>query len=373
MAKIGIYHPDVERGGGAEAVCLHMIDALCSVHDVTLLTASRPDFTTLDDHYMTNTRGTDVQLLGTIAEKLADGMSMYKIRHAVFARAVRKRSENYDGIISAFNELTVPGGALQYVHHPLYRCLSSPEEEKELFGCTRDIVAKKIAGLELGCGPMLTNSEWMASILESCWGIKPSVVYPPVKAGESAGKKWTERENGFVAVGRIAPDKRTGLAIDIVKQLNQKGNDLTLHLIGQPDGSEYALEVQNRAKELNFVEFHGEVSRDRLISLLNSVRYGLHTKKHEHFGMAVAEMVASGMIPFVPNSGGQVEIVGRETALTYSSPKEAINIIEEVIRSQARQEELLRSLPDPKSRYGPERFTTEIQSQVDTWLNTKTR
>jgi len=371
MANIGIYHPDLERGGGAEAVCLHMIDSLAVEHNVSLLTANQPDFASLDNHYGTDTQGTDVQLLGPVAEKLVSGMNLYKIRHAAFARSVSMKSDHYDGIISAFNELTVPGGALQYIHHPLYECSSSPEQKKKRLGYLRDKIARGIAGCEPESGRMLTNSEWMASIIESCRGVRPTVVYPPVKIGESEGRPWDDREDGIVTVGRVAPDKRTGIAIDLVEQLNRRGHDLTLHLVGYAGDNNYGRNVKKRAKESEFVEFHGSIPRGELISILNSNKYGLHTKKYEHFGMAVAEMVASGMLPFVPDSGGQVEIVGRETSLMYSSTEEAIKKIEDVIQSRDRQKELLRSLPNPKSRYGLERFSIEIRSQVDTWLETK--
>jgi len=370
MADLAVYHPDVERGGGAESVTLHIIDALSEEHEVTLLTGKQPDLSMLDARYGTNTVGTDIELLGKVVGSLIEGMRFYRIRHALYARAVRNRADAYDGVISAFNELTVPGGALQYVHHPIFRCRSSPEQDSKPCGRIYDGIARSIANFEPG-GRMITNSGWMASVLEKCRGVRPNVVYPPVAAKEFSGKPWSKREEAFAIVGRVALDKRTELAIDIVQDLRQDGYDLELHIIGEPSESQYAVKVKERAEELDFVTFHGSVSRDELISLLGSVRYGLHTKEYEHFGMVVAEMVAAGMLPFVPNSGGQVEIIGNQDGLSYSTPEEAIHKIEQVVQSRKQQKSLLRSLPDPESSYGRERFASEIRSQTNSWLDAK--
>lgn len=371
MAEIAIYHPDVERGGGAEAVCLHILEALSSEHDVTLLTGRRPDLSRLDDRYGTCTAGTDIELLGPVVKRLVDDMRFYRIRHAVYARAARRRADAYDGVVSAFNELTVPGGALQYVHHPLFRCPSSPEQDTKPFGRTYDAIARAIAKFEPTHGHMVTNSEWMASVLESCRGVRPEVVYPPVSVSDVSGRPWDERENGFVAVGRIALDKQTDLAIDIVEGLRQRGHDLSLHLVGAVSDTQYAADVQRRAESLDFVTLHGSIPRDDLNALLGSVRYGLHTKRYEHFGMAVAEMVAAGMLPFVPASGGQVEIVGNIDDLMYSAPEDAIEKIESVLQSHDQQQRLLESLPDPESRYSRDRFASEIRAQTNAWLESK--
>ena len=41
------------------------------------------------------------------------------------------------------------------------------------------------------------------------------------------------------------------------------------------------------------------------------------------FGIAVAELVRAGTLPFVHNSGGQIEIVGRDARLIYDDAPEA--------------------------------------------------
>jgi len=323
MADLAIYHPDIERGGGAEAVCLHMIDALESEHNLTLLTCADPNLSRLDARYGTNATGADIEVLGSVSRRLIAGTRCSRIRNAVYSRAVQNRSSSYDGVISAYNELTTPDGALQYVHHPNYRCPASPEQEPKPFGRTYDWISKSIARLDVGHGTLLTNSEWMASILEECWKTRPSVVYPPITTIDLPNQTWEDRENAILHLGRVARDKRPHIAIEIAEQLQARGNDLDLHIVGNVPDTEYAATVRTRADPLNFVTVHDSVTRAELTTLLGRVRYGLHTKEYEHFGMAVAEMVGAGLIPFVPNSGGQVEIVGGIEELVYSTVDEA--------------------------------------------------
>jgi len=368
MADIAIYHPDVERGGGAEAVCLHIIDALGPEHDLTLLTCRNPDLSRLDARYGTDTTGTDVKLLGPASQRLIDGTRCNRIRNAVYLRSVRRRSDSYDGVISAYNELTTSDGALQYIHHPNYRCPASPEQESKTLGRTYDWISRMIAQFEPSHGTSLTNSEWMASILKECRGSRPSVVYPPVTTKDLSGRAWSDRDDAIVLVGRVARDKRTDVALDIVKLLQRRGRDLELHIVGKVPDAEYAAKVNKRADSFRFVTLHGDVTRAELTTLLGRVRYGLHTKEYEHFGMAVAEMVGAGLIPFVPDSGGQVEIVGGINNLLYSTVGEAVNKIDRTVSSSDQQTKLRERLPDVESQYGKDRFSEEIRDHTAQWL-----
>ena len=62
--------------------------------------------------------------------------------------------------------------------------------------------------------------------------------------------------------------------------------------------------------------------------------------REEHFGMAPAEMVRAGMIVWVPNGGGQVEIVGNDPRLVYESDEQAIDQIVQVLGNPDEQRRL---------------------------------
>jgi glycosyltransferase involved in cell wall biosynthesis len=60
----------------------------------------------------------------------------------------------------------------------------------------------------------------------------------------------------------------------------------------------------------SWVTLHEDISRGVLAELVARQRYGMHAQIDGDFGMAVAEMLRAGCIPFVHNSGGPPEIVG---------------------------------------------------------------
>ncbi len=138
---------------------------------------------------------------------------------------------------------------------------------------------------------------------------------------------WEEGENGFVTVGRIALDKRTLRACRIIEEVRSIGHDVG----PEGDNESYMESVQDFARENRWVTLEGTVERKRLVHLIQSHRWALHTKPHEHFGMVVAEYVGGGAVPFVPSSGGQIEIISDPELQTYDSKSNAVRKISKVL------------------------------------------
>lgn len=87
-------------------------------------------------------------------------------------------------------------------------------------------------------------------------------------------------------------------------------------------------------------------------------------KHNEHFGMAVAEYVAGGMIPFLPESGGQVKIVERHDALCYESNSHCVELILELLNSPEQAMHILSELPDIRSHFGADGFNMTMREEV---------
>jgi glycosyltransferase involved in cell wall biosynthesis len=90
----------------------------------------------------------------------------------------------------------------------------------------------------------------------------------------------------------------------------------------------------------------------------------MHAFKDEHFGMAVAEMVRAGCIPFVHNSGGPPEIVGHDSRLIYESEEDAAQKIMQVLGDPAAQEDIRQRLALRKDFYSVETFVRAIRAEV---------
>jgi glycosyltransferase involved in cell wall biosynthesis len=112
------------------------------------------------------------------------------------------------------------------------------------------------------------------------------------------------------------------------------------------------------------MHFLGEVGYDRLAELIAGHRYGLHGRPYEHFGIVVAEYVAGGAIPFVPDSGGQREIVGGAPELCFADPDEAVEKIDRVLSDAALQRRLRGDLENGCEAFAADRFRDRIRDLV---------
>ncbi|MEO0236271.1 MAG: glycosyltransferase [candidate division WOR-3 bacterium] len=106
------------------------------------------------------------------------------------------------------------------------------------------------------------------------------------------------------------------------------------------------------------------LSRSELIRLISRHRYGIHGKINEHFGIAVAEMVKLGLIVFVHNSGGQVEIV-QDPALIYNAEEDAVIKIERILRDESLQISLHQTLLKRGLIFSVEAFTEKIRQLTE--------
>jgi glycosyltransferase involved in cell wall biosynthesis len=70
------------------------------------------------------------------------------------------------------------------------------------------------------------------------------------------------------------------------------------------------------------------------------------------------------MIVWVPDGGGQVEIVGGESALVYETEEGAAEAILRVIRDDAEQDRLRAVLAARSALFDEQRFMSEMQAIV---------
>ena len=91
-------------------------------------------------------------------------------------------------------------------------------------------LADRIAGFSLDRmkdNVTLVNSNWTGEHLRRVLGITTRTVYPPV-ADPVPGLPWRERRSGFLALGRIAPEKEYERVMTILARVRQHVPDLTL-------------------------------------------------------------------------------------------------------------------------------------------------
>ncbi|QCW02594.1 glycosyltransferase [Natrinema pallidum] len=356
---------------------MNVIEALQEEHEITILSVDEPDFGELNEYYDTSVTNVDVHLIdgiSALSHRLPNNR-FGKLKMSLLESYIldNELEEEYDLLFSTYNELHVPCKSIQYIHFPYSDRSVHPnaDEFSSVIYSTYDWFCDK-ASPNINCShkdtKYLSNSDWTGSKVKKALGTNTKTIYPPVDSSDFSPQNWEDRENGFVTVGRLSPEKNILRNIDIVANLYEQGKDIHYHIIGPtmdrftlPWTESYREKVISKCEKYDFVHLEGEVDREKLIELITTHKYGLHGMNYEHFGIAVAELIAGGTIPFVPQGGGQQEVVGDCERVMYNSTNDAVSKISSVLENERLQETLRSELPDIEYRFGQSRFQDEIR------------
>ena len=364
MARVAVIHNTLDLHGGADAVCLHVCEALQHSHDVTLFTLSRTSLEELNALFDTDAqvmvhRPPGTRSLAHALDALAGHIGpQLAARSVLLDRIFERHAADFDVAVSTANEFALSIPSVQYVHFPQFNLAYTATDDAE----RGNALWSRLSGLGDRILPdnatMLANSSWTADVVADVYDRRPDTLAPPVDPIPGA-RPWAERENAVVVLGRLAPDKRTQRAIDIVDGVRERGHDLHLHLVGSapPAYHEYASRLESMATAREYVHVERDVSRARVETLLTTHKYGLNTKPKEHFGMALAECVAAGMVAFAPNSGGQRDVLAGADDRLYDSTGDAIEKLAAAVHAD--------SPPTlDRDRFESERFHDAIRARV---------
>lgn len=359
-------------GGGAEAVALWVLVALVNEYDVTLCTLTGIDLTHLNAMYGTDLRRDRLQvrpLLSPSLTRLVHSLiaNLPWVRLAFIHWSIRRFkaiSAQYDLAISTYNAVDLGQRGLQYIHW-----VNVVEQPWHQAGPIMKLMLKlsQFSETNLKANISLTNSFCTAEVVKQTYGIDAQVVYPPVTTA-IAPIPWTEKETAFLCSGRVVVAKQTHRVVEILAAVRQRGFDIKLHITGGGGGT-YGWGYERRVRKLatanaDWVTFYRDLPYADYLNILARCRYGIHHKP-EPFGISVAEMVNAGIIPFVYNRGGQIEIVNAANSdIIFSNAQDAVEKIVAVLENPHRQSALLAALAQQKSLFSTERFTQEIAAAV---------
>ncbi len=370
--------------GGVSAVAAWILEALKDRYELTVLTGGPPDLDGLNRFYGTSLLRSHISVLSPSylirrAARLDPDVGSIQLA-SYLMRMARRYRKSFDLVMAAgFEEMDLGGPGLVYIHHPeLARFWKTHQDSRAgltglLQGKTRPWTL--VSGFRIERfkqNTILANSDWTGRRVHDAYGLPSKTVYPPVTAGASL-LPWADRENAFVASGRLVADKRMDWLIQVLSEVRKRRPGIQLHLVGSEDSRCEAREFLQILRGLihanrHWVHLHESLSREGLMELLGRTRYGIHALVNEHFGMAPAEALMAGCIPFVHNSGGQVEITGGNSRLCYQD-SEAVEKIAAVLDSPALQLELLHSLSARRNLFTVERFMEEIRTAVQDLLS----
>lgn len=243
-SRVIIGHPMIGFGG-SEAVLMWLIEALKRDHEVTVLSSGGWNLAELNAYYSTNVGEDEVKFRVAPVPWPVRNLSAATLRGACFQRFARQIAGEYDARISAYNPIDWGLPAIHFIAdfswHREFRERLDPVPG---FLYRDSIVRRVYLRIAAACGNpsgrdllhddvVIANSRWTADLIRQTWGAHcAAVIYPPVWS-EFPEVPWEEKENAFVMIGRIAPEKRIEDAIAILEGVRARGHAIRLHLCGE--------------------------------------------------------------------------------------------------------------------------------------------
>lgn len=378
--RVLIVQLSLQPPGGSNGVASWALQALAPRHDVTVLSWRPVDVEPINQFF-----GTSLDAK-TFARRTVPPhwrwldrapLPLALVHSALLTRQARRHVHEFDVVLGMHNENEYGRRTIQYIHYPTY---VRPRPTVDLrwyhrFGPVlhayyraADLLGD-VSVERLRRNLTLVNSDWTGRQVQRAYGITTRTLYPPVVNG-SPGRPWRERHHGFLAIGRISPEKELERVMRIVAAVRQQVPDTTLTIVGTWDRHtrRYYADLRRQAEALGpWIQFAHDLSRDAIQALMASHRYGLHGMREEHFGMAPAEMTLAGMLVWVADGGGQVEVVGGQADLVYTDDADAVAKIVAVMRDEDRAQRLRSWLAGYATRFTTARFMAELQDVVRTF------
>lgn len=383
LPKILIAHPWMGRGG-SEATAMWTLDALQDLAEVTFTTSSPVDWTDLNRIY--GTRVDPARIAFLPAPRLPgvkSGTTLAFWQRARFERFCRTLGDRFDACISAYNPIRFgrPGihligdfsfneeARLALYPHASDQGRHRPSMLRQCYLAIGEGIAGRGDSQDFGPDDLVVaNSNWSADVLQRLFH-RPGapVLHPPVLS-EPGHAPQPRDPLAFVCLGRVVPDKEIGVILGILDRVRAAGHPVTLDLIGHFGNCPHARGIRRLVDQRReWIRTPGFLGPREKATLFASRSFGIHACRVEAFGIAVAEMAAAGLVPFVPSEGGSREIV-TVLELIYQDPDDAVRkilarledpagtgILRDVARAQA-------------ARFSPESFARNLVGIVQDFL-----
>jgi len=379
--RIALAHPRMRIGGGSEARPLWIAEALKKDYRVDLITMGQIDLNRLNQAYGTDLKPGEINVVSLPIPRLFlnrfDALRGYRLH-----RYCRRHAKEYDVMISTYNAMDFGKRGIQFIADFSFDDAMRESLYRDVYGPNNSFYKKSLPRtIYLNIGRLLSgnnqdrwtknltisNSHWSRMILLKTFGMKSTVIYPPV-VDNPVNIPWNRKTDEFVIMGRISPEKQIDRAISLLRKIRNEGFNIKIKIIGRIDDKQYGKKfLDSIAEDMQWISYCGLLTGKAKNTILASSRYGISACRHEAFGIAVAEMVKSGSIVWVPNSGGQTEIV-KHPRLIYSNESDAIEKISGVLRSQRLQGEITHHLARRANLFTSHLFMKNTRRFIDRYL-----
>jgi len=354
-----VFHPALNACGGAEFVSINIINTLKQHgHNIVVLTDEKINRAKIEKIY-------DVNLI--VDSQIIFPFALFPPTdyHNIYSDIIRCRllKQKCDILIDAYSNDLLPGADIAYIHYPLLKRIPSNFRNEFYYWPYRVISEKtKICTnkyLDTSCKAVLANSKFTAKAIKEVKNVDAPVLYPPISHSHFGHPKsvfTATRENLVVTVSRISEEKKLENIPYIAKLTNKKIKFLIIGLPASETALRSLLESIRKCKVSDRVKILTYASRDRLNEILLSSKVYLHSAINEHFGISIAEAMASGCIPVVHDSGGPREFVSQD--LRYETLEEAAEKVDRSIFEWSPQNAM--NIANSATRFHEKTFSEEF-------------
>jgi glycosyltransferase involved in cell wall biosynthesis len=305
-----------------------------------------------------------------LREPLIDGLfSRTTVLRNLLAASywARRLRPHYDLVIETFNCVPLKWADATYVHYPLVTGLMFCLEQCRLRLYERaydSLVAWMAKALADRTKPVMTNSTWTAKYIREAYGNQRIyVVHPPVNFEELSSLNG-DRGKIVLTVSRIDWGKRVTEIPEIARLLPEA----EFYLVGatRPASEPVIRELKRKSEGLRNFHLETNVPRKRILELMSQASIYLHPPLAEHFGIAIAEAAAAGLVPVVyRDGGGWTDIVSRiDQGLGYTSVEEAASIIKSLLNDPERLKALSARAREVAKGFSYEKFKIRLNEVI---------
>jgi glycosyltransferase involved in cell wall biosynthesis len=369
--RIALVHTLLFVAGGAERLAIEAYRALEDLgHDVDLYAAY------VDERawqILTSDMG-DVprpRVLGAppISKLLRNAMTLRSLLAASLLRGpIRELRSRYDLIIETQSNVPVGWADASYVHFPLAGLLNFYDKNQyrlRLYERAYNALVVRVAGaLADRARPVMTNSSWTAEYIKRTYGNdRVYVVHPSVNVEELSTLSY-ERGKIVLTISRIDLGKRVAEIPKIARLVPEA----EFYLVGTtgPSSGPALRAIEEASRGLRNFHLETDVPRRRILELMSQASIYLHPPFAEHFGIAIAEAAAAGLVPVVyRDGGGWTDIVSRiDKGLGYTSVEEAALTIKSLLNDPGRLKALSARAREVAKGFSYERFKERLNEVI---------
>src|SRR6266496_6059892 len=207
---------------------------------------------------------------------------------------------------------------------------------------------------------LLSVSDFTRGFVDRKWGRDSTTVYPPCPVeAYSELSRMQPRENLVVTVGRIVPEKRFHLFVELARMVPRT----RFVAIGSlSDGTSAYYERLRRTAPAN-VSFVLSPLR-KVKDLLGRAMAYVHCAENEHFGITIVEAMAAGCVPIVHDSGGPREIVTNDVGYRWKLIDQATESISSLITDDEVRRKKSNAAMYRAENFGPKAFEATLANVI---------